>query len=436
MRFTRSILEVVCGINENEADIHRDGRNILTNLPHLKHTCFNVFKISTYGVADTFSSPMSRRYVELMMERDELFAMISRGVLRCHALTSLSSGTGFPLAPEVLITNWHVTSELPKVIGSWKQETHELLMYNISACRGSFPRVPEYAIERSVLFTGASLPLRREQHLEVDVDERLDPILGTRGNFDVFDITLLSVHYLEQPKVLFIPSSRCVQPGSIIATLGYPGTEALTENLYANMHLAPAYRNAIPPFPYLQRIFYGFGGLCASVGTVVRPYKEKNGMWMEDDDINYTPHNHYALVSNETAFGGNSGGPMISLDDENKAAIIHEVEDTTGTVWRLVEFVAIHTGGEFISCVDCLQVLPGKREMQSPATLRACHRCLSTDHPTPTNTLMYNYSISVHHPCFVKMYKTKVVPGLVALFGRLPDIVQQFVAVHEQEETH
>lgn len=304
-----------------------------------------------------------------------------------------------------------------------RQESRERVLQTVQT---NTDRVKsKYAYEKDVIYSGATLPRRNNSNVVTDNIVRLDPILGVEGVFDIFDVALLSVPDYNQKRVLFIPSATCVQPGSTIATLGYPGTELLDEFQYSNtVDLPISYKNSIPSYSYLKNIFYGFGRLRASVGTILRSYTEKNNQWLEDTDVKYTPHNHYALVSNETVFGG----PVVCLDNMN---ILHKEIDKSGNTWTLVEFVAIHTGGEFVRCIDCLQELPKAREDQKPYTLHACPKCPSLNPTSQTQSMTYNHSISVHHPSFVNMYQTKIVPKIVDLFGRLPQCVQSYVDIHE-----
>ena len=266
----------------------------------------------------------------------------------------------------------------------------------------------------------------RDTSVVVTDTQRIDPILGLTGNFNIFDVALFSVEYADQPKVLFIPSASCVQPGSTIATIGFPGSELMDSNDYTNSLIPFSYRNSIPNFHYLKNIFYQFGGLCASVGTILRPYGEDNKQWIERDSTEYTPHNHYALVSDETVFDGSSGGPLVCLDNLK----IFKVKDKTGIEWTLVEFVGIHTGGEFVSCIDCLRQLPKTRAIQNPSTLKVCEICTSDEPPKMKKSKAYNHSISVHHEMFAEMYKTRVIPKIRELFGTLPEGILAYINVH------
>ncbi len=76
---------------------------------------------------------------------------------------------------------------------------------------------------------------------------------------------------------------------------------------------------------------------CASVGTIMRPYIEKNSEWVEDRDFQYTPFNHHALISNETVFGGNSGGPVVCLE-KNPWQNIVEKNDFYRLVFACIQF--------------------------------------------------------------------------------------------------
>ena len=138
----------------------------------------------------------------------------------------------------------------------------------------------------------------------------------------------------------------------------------------------------------------------------------------------YSPDNHHAFVSNETVFFGNSGGPVVCLEKVH----IHSAQDTQGNEWTLVEFFGIHSGGQFINCVDCVRVHPKLRETQEPSSLRACRNC--ADGGRDPRSLTYNYNISVHHDMFVDVYKKTIVPKLRELFGELPSCIQHYLDEH------
>jgi hypothetical protein len=396
MRYTRQVLEVVCGVKESGNNVvPQSTANILPPIDN--SLCFNVFKISNLGVTTTYSSPMFKNYTDLMCNNNDAIAQLSPGVVRCHSVTTVASGTGFAIAPDTIVTNWHVGQQIPNIIATSKQENRDVVLNTINTVR---QLKSGYGIEKKLEYSGFQMSHRPVAPDIVVTDvARKDPVLGVTGNFDLFDVALFSVDYVDQPRVLFIPSASCVKPDSTVAAIGYPGTELLDENAYKNT-TPSVYRHNIPNFQYLKQLFYGFGGLCASVGTVMKPYAENNNQWIEIDNFEYTPDNHFAIISNETVFGGNSGGPLVCLDDLR----VHEIEDIDGNTWRLVEFVGIHTGGEFVNCVDCLHQLPNKRSSQHPSNLRVCPFCISNLDQTGRQTMTYNHSISVHHEKFVEMF--------------------------------
>ena len=82
----------------------------------------------------------------------------------------------------------------------------------------------------------------------------------------------------------------------------------------------------------------------------------------------------------------------------------------------------VDAGGEFVNCVDCLSVDPAARMQQQPAQLLACNNCQYSTGQQKTS-LTYNYSLSVHHPDFVRSYKNYVLPELNKLFKDLPQLL-------------
>jgi hypothetical protein len=83
-------------------------------------------------------------------------------------------------------------------------------------------------------------------------------------------------------------------------------------------------------------------------------------------------------------FFGNSGRPGICLDN----CKLHKAFDKKFQEWILVQFVGIHSGGEFVNCVDCLHVLPYKRKEESPSNLNICHNA-----NRKKTSYVYNYSL-------------------------------------------
>jgi hypothetical protein len=249
-------------------------------------------------------------------------------------------------------------------------------------------------------------------------------VLGVEGDFDLFDFCLVNAEYPAMPKVLFIPSAEIVQPQSNIATLGFPGTELLDQELLRTLRLPQNYTNSLPPFSYLKDIFFGFGRKCVSLGKTRYPFGISDGKWVEL--LNYKADlDTHIIISDETVFFGNSGGPVICLDNCKTYRIL----DKSNQEWLLVEFVGIHSGGEFVNCVDCLHILPERRKYQPPSDLKVCHSC-RMDPSRKKISLNYNYSLSVHHPDFVRCYKDKVLPCLRKLFPELPICVQRYINLH------
>jgi outer membrane protein assembly factor BamB len=162
----------------------------------------------------------------------------------------------------------------------------------------------------------------------------LDPVLGTEGDFDLFDFALLSIDNSCLPKVLFVPSSKAVQTNHTIATIGYPGVEAIDSHHMNKVVSNSNYRGSLPPFPYLKQIFFGFGQKCVSIGTVSGPYALDGEEWKELPAYTYSKTDH-AIISHETVFFGNSGGPVICLN----TCEVHTATDVHGHVWTLVEYI-------------------------------------------------------------------------------------------------
>jgi hypothetical protein len=174
----------------------------------------------------------------------------------------------------------------------------------------------------------------------------------------------------------------------------------------------------------LSDIFFGFGKKCISVGTTLAPFGILNNKWREMPNYN-ADKSQYCIISNETVFFGNSGGPVICLDSCKTIKVL----DKNKQEWNLIEFIGIHSGGEFINCLDCLHQLPEKRKYQNPFMLHACSSCQSQPE-RKTTPFKYNYSISVHHPDFVRCYMEIILPRLKEFFLVLPSCIQDYIKIH------
>ncbi len=112
-----------------------------------------------------------------------------------------------------------------------------------------------------VLFTG--FPIKKKLGHKVKKTEicvsRLDAVFGVPGDFDLFDFCLINAELPSVPKVLLIPCVEFIQPNSNIATLSFPGTEILSEELLKTLKPPSNFLDSLQPFSYLKDIFFGFG---------------------------------------------------------------------------------------------------------------------------------------------------------------------------------
>lgn len=284
------------------------------------------------------------------------------------------------------------------------------------------------AKEISVLYTGYHINPHLNHPVEKDeiCQSRLDPVLGVTGDFNLFDFALVNIHYPSMPRILFVPSIQFIHPGSNVAVIGFPWTELLNRKVMKDLRLPGNYKSSLPPFEYLRDIFFGFGKKCISIGKTSSAFGVENGEWKALENFE-ADINQYSIISNETVFFGNSGGPVICLDN----CKIVKAYDKCKREWKLVKFNDMHSGGEFVNCIDCLHKLPNQREDEYSFNLQICNSC--KNHPNRKKTpLRYNYSISVHHSDFARCYINSILPRLRELFPDLLNCIQDYVNLHSQ----
>lgn len=435
MRNTKHVREVLC------ADVQEDPVPNSFMIPHgFERNCFNVFILADGKIGWNFKqSPTSPFALEVLRKCESDIAKLEKAVYRCFPVYSANfrecSATAYALAPLLLATNGHVVKELqPKMIFSkyYTRCTTAVIQHTDALCdplsRDKF--LLKFAEEDAIEFSGFALPnIRKVRNTIMDVS-RVDPILGSTGGFDMFDFALVSTQHTGQERVIFVPSPTCVKQGDAIASLGFPGLEAMEENQF-KMGTPDSFHSTLPPFWYIKKIFHDFGNKCVSVGRVLNPYELSTEGWVEKKDFVFTPHNHIAIISNEATMVGCSGAPVVNLNN----LLIHEEKDVHGEMWTLVEYVGTHSGGEFVYCQDCLRTNPSSRVgwEHSQKLGAVCLMCRANP-DRKTDSFCYNYSLSVHHPQYVNMYKKHVAPRLESLFGKLPSCVEQFLCQHDDVE--
>lgn len=399
-----------------------------------KQICHNVFRITELIVSLKTTAQTSKRMKNIIAQHLEVLLIAQKAVLRAYAMNKNFSGTAFLLAPDIVATNWHVvnSAEFPIYFSNAIDLATDIFSLGLEALHNNSVgfEIVNLGKENSVLYSGYSLKSNLNHQVDqVDICQyRLDPILGVVGDFDVFDFSLLNVFYPSGPKVLFVPSSQFIQPGSNIVTIGFPGTELLNVNLLKQLNLPSTYEASLPPFKYLSDIFFGFGKKCVRVGTTKAPFGIVNNEWKELS--NYTADiKQYCVVSDETVFIGNSGSPVICLDN----CKVNKVLDRFKQEWFLVEFIGIHSGGEFVDCLNCLHMLPEKRKYQNPFLLNTCISCQAQPE-RKKKPFSYNYSISVHHSDFANCYMQFILPRMVELFPVLPTCILDYVNLHDQTQ--
>ncbi|EFC35820.1 predicted protein, partial [Naegleria gruberi] len=240
-------------------------------------------------------------------------------------ITKTASGSGFYILPNTIITNSHVANEIES-IGKVNAYNNS---WNINSTISGMPKKLE------TLFSGKAIKyFQMEKSFPVTQNwVGRDPITTTVGNFDFFDIT--AMNFSGSPnKVFFIPSPRILQPNDEIITLSYPGDENKPP-----FSSSQNYVDWAPSESFLKdNIFNGYGTLCASVGKILHPYDfTQNGLVEKVEDFCYDKSNQECLASSESLIFGSSGGVMIS-----KFSKVYHIKGYT-----LIEFHAVHTGGEF-----------------------------------------------------------------------------------------
>lgn len=291
----------------------------------------------------------------------DIIIKAQKAVLRAYSMNKTFRGILFLLTPDIVVTNWHVSNsaEFPLYFSSSTELSAERFNSDLEALHSNAATFKDLnlAKERKKLYSGFTM--KPELNHQVEKTEicqpRLDPVLGVTEDFNLFDLSLIRVNYPSATKVLFVPFSQFIQPGSNIATIGFPGIEMLNQPMFKYLNLPPTYEASLPPFRYLSDVFFGFGKKCVSVGTTIAPFGIVNNKWK--GRLNYhADRTQYCIISNETVFFRNSGGPVICLDSCKTIKML----DKNKQEWNLVEFIGIHSSGEFINCLDCLQKLPEK----------------------------------------------------------------------------
>ncbi|EFC48685.1 predicted protein [Naegleria gruberi] len=423
MRFVRERLEVVtCYIPFNGEAVGDNTSQSLQKTPGKNHypsnACFNVF----WYQQPTWTPPFCKYLIEYYDTLKSL-PSASEGASAVVRLSSTrqtgnnsfvrSSGSGFYLLPNTIITTSHVEAELERIGGkitafsnAWNNSNSTILPTRIRTLHSG------KTIKDSQL--GNLFPVTYSW-------VGRDPITTKVGDFDYFDVTAMDFTTGSLGnKVFFIPSPRILQPNDEIISLSYPGDK----------HQQPPYSSSLtyvdwaPSESFLKdNIFNGYGKLCASVGTIMHPYKlSENGFVEKDENFRYDSSNQECLASSECLIYGSSGGVMIS-----KFSQVYQIGEYT-----LVEFNAIHTGGEFVRCSDCLKESSSAYIISPPDSWRLCGTCVNNVNISFNNAITYSTSISVHSKPFVEFYSSVILPQLCKLpLTTIPDSLIEYCQMHQ-----
>ncbi|EFC36022.1 predicted protein [Naegleria gruberi] len=412
MRFVKHMLAVI--VPQSEID---DSVDIISKV-EFRDVCFNVFRIDSNGDLIPPSTKFSQRKLEFLTNIKDILQKTTGGMARIGYLSRKdpsASGTCFYLLPDVVITNSHVvnTDQTPFVYKGTFEEASNGYLQKLNP------------IERKLLFSGSALQngIRKYNHSvtrahfpSVD-DAYVDPILSLRGDFGYMDVSLHQLKCLsknlEMSKVLMIPCPTLLQVSDPIFTLHYPGIEGYQFSNHKRGECAN-YFNWAPNDNVVSNLFHGFGKLCISTGKVLAPYaemKDENGnnIWAPNTSHQYTSLNSDFLITNESVMMGSSGGCV-----QSHACEVDEINGVT-----LVEFHAIHFGGEFVKCKNCLKHIKQQMNVNDeyPSLFQGLPRewnfCTDCQNGIEPSKMVYNYSVSVHHPLFKQVYKKLILPDLL-----------------------
>jgi hypothetical protein len=356
---------------------------------------------------------MSREAAQYFKDKKQYFDDIASGIFRIMSpIRSLVAvGSGIRLFSDIIATNNHVYARMPAMPFATANGDEVVRIEVINDPNKS-------TIEVSPIYDARSYVL--DQSLMVD------PLLGLVGDFAYTDFTALKLNMNQNDvtttnsNVIYVPSARTAPPGTPIVTISYPGSEEAPD--YG--HLPEAYKDYLLPFETMKKRFGGFKCKVASYGKVIHPYNEDSNKWVEDTNYVPTSQTEAYVLSNECLMGGSSGSGTFRDDFKSEV-----VQDSNGKNWRLVEINAIHFGGEFVPCSDCVEVLPKDRQDLTPDKICKLNSCQSCKNGTNTK-ISYNYGVSFHHPALVHFYKRVMKQKFVDLFGYVPKLLQEYYDVH------
>ncbi|CAF3699059.1 unnamed protein product [Rotaria sp. Silwood1] len=287
-----------------------------------------------------------------------------KGVARC--ISGKGNGTCYRVGPTCVASSYHVAQlvlnpprhRIPMFIDEFNIESSFDIIKSYYTDEGSqwkkfYPTVSKYE------YNGTDNSEAFNKHI------RMDPLLGVENDFDYPNYCVVSLmHHLES-HVLFVPSMHV---GQAIATISFPGLEGTV-----------------------------------SYGRILAPFKldDNHQLWIEDSKKIFTIENQ-CILSNECLLNGSSGGPVL-LDGFKISSTI----DRNGNQWTFVEYSAIHFGGEYIPCRECLSANPIKREfytnLNDLVELPHCSTCRND--PNERQPIVYNFALTVHHPSIVESYR-------------------------------
>jgi hypothetical protein len=191
---------------------------------------------------------------------------LQKAVFRCFSTKeAFFSGSSFLLESGILASNWHTidAATYPIYFSNEIDLSVDKFMMQFEAFQAGFVTLNTMNLDRGseVLFTG--FPIKKKLGHKVKKTEicvsRLDAVFGVPGDFDLFDFCLINAELPSVPKVLLIPCVEFIQPNSNIATLSFPGTEILSEELLKTLKPPSNFLDSLQPFSYLKDIFFGFG---------------------------------------------------------------------------------------------------------------------------------------------------------------------------------
>jgi hypothetical protein len=107
MRNTREILDVVCPIIEEQANIETDKSTKVP--PTFVDKCFNVFLATQAGIGLQSKAQLSRVAISVVDQHHDTISSATKAVLRCfHPRVNFFTGSAYLLAPGIVASNWHV----------------------------------------------------------------------------------------------------------------------------------------------------------------------------------------------------------------------------------------------------------------------------------------------------------------------------------------